>query len=234
MKYFQFIIFSAISIITGYGHHVNDNELPAQPHYTAEILLGNKQAFDPTSGWTEQQYTFTFHKPWNVNLNERHRFDKATNTHTFLLLKGDASFQQNSTTSPRCEMRVQNDYTSGMNQFEADYKVYKGSQHPIIMQVFGGTTSATAFNMKAYDENEGSFKHYDSKVLQTGIYDKWQHVNVIHNADSGKVMVYINKVLKGTFNDKGDATHYFKCGIYTTRSDTSKVEIRNIRFWVKK
>jgi hypothetical protein len=133
-------------------------------------------------------------------------------------------------TAPRSELRMKNDYTTGLHQFEADFYVVAGTDGPCVMQVFGGSAHATAFMLKAYG---GSLKHYDREVVLTDAYEKWLHLNVIHNADTGEVKAYIDNKLVGTFKDNGPATHYFKCGVYGPSSDRAESRFRNIKQWVK-
>jgi hypothetical protein len=133
-------------------------------------------------------------------------------------------------TAPRTELRMQNDYTSGMHQFEADFYVVTGTDGPCVMQVFGGSVHATAFMLKAYG---GSLKHYDRELVKANAYEKWMHLNVIHNADTGDVKAYIDGQLVGTFKDNGPGTHYFKCGVYGPTSARAESRFRNIKNWVK-
>ena len=54
-------------------------------------------------------------------------------------------------------------------------------------------------------------------VIKAMAYDTWWHLNVIHEANAsgiGKIKVYADGQLVGTFDDRGNATHYFKAGVY--------------------
>jgi hypothetical protein len=189
-----------------------------------------------TAGWTEKEFTFAIHKPYDLQVSDRYTFDKATGVHTLFVLKSDKAHQPNNTTAPRTEIRLQNDYTSGNHQFEADVMVVAGTDGPSVMQVFGGQTNATAFMLKASSPNGGTVRRYDNEVLKTMVYDKWFHLNVIHEAlpaGIGKVKVYIDGVSVGTFADRNTATHYFKCGVYGPASARAETRFRNIKYWVK-
>ena len=179
------------------------------------------------TNWEEYTFTYNIHKPWNLNLDERYSYDKDSQEHTFMILKDDEPFKEGDHTSPRCEMRIINDYTEGNQQFEADYYIYPGSDHPVIMQVFG---TSLAINIKAYNENGGTLKWFDTYNIKTNVYGKWIHLNVVHLFDERSIMVYIDGLKLGTFKVKEDApSYYFKCGVYTCISDTSKVKIKNIK-----
>jgi hypothetical protein len=184
-----------------------------------------------TAGWREMPFQFSIHKPYDLPESARHTFDAATNTHTFWVLNTDKPHDPPpNTTAPRTELRMQNDYTTGLHQFEADFFVAAGTDGPCVMQVFGGSAHATAFMLKAYG---GNLKHYNSEVVKTNAYEKWMHLNVIHNADSGEVKAYIDGQLVGTFKDNGPGTHYFKCGVYGPTSARAESRFRNIKHWVK-
>ena len=184
-----------------------------------------------TAGWREMPFTFAIHTPYDLPESARHSFDAATNTHTFWVLKTDKPHDPPpNMTAPRSELRMKNDYTTGMRQFEADFYVVAGTDGPCVMQVFGGSAHATAFMLKAYG---GSLKHYDREIVLTDAYEKWLHLNVIHNADTGEVKAYIDNKLVGTFKDNGPATHYFKCGVYGPTSARVESRFRNIKQWVK-
>jgi hypothetical protein len=190
----------------------------------------------PTTGWTQKSYTYSIHKPWNLSLSQRYRYDSATGTHYLWVYNTDEPHYQGSPTEPRCELRIQNDYKSGNHQFEADVYVVGGTHGTSIMQVFGGSTHATSIMLAAYNENGGTLKRYNNTVLKTGIYDKWFHLNVVHNALSsgtGTIKVYIDYVLVGTFPDDGTATHYFKAGVYHPQSSRAESRFKNIKYWVK-
>jgi hypothetical protein len=184
-----------------------------------------------TVGWREVPFEFSIHKPYDLPESARYSFDPATNTHTFWVLKTDKPHDPPpNMTAPRTELRMKNDYTTGLHQFEADFYVVKGTDGPCIMQVFGGSAHATAFMLKAYG---GNLKHYDRETVKTDAYEKWLHLNVIHDPASGEVKAYIDNQLVGTFKDNGPATHYFKCGVYGPNSDRAESRFRNIKQWVK-
>jgi hypothetical protein len=189
-----------------------------------------------TMGWTEKPFTFAIHKPYDLDVADRYRFDPATGVHTLFVLKSDKAHQPGNTTAPRTEIRLRNDYLSGNHQFEADVMVVAGTDGPSVMQVFGGQIHATAFMLKATSASGGTVRRYDNEVLKTNVYDKWFRLNVIHEAlpaGIGKVKVYIDNQHVGTFDDRDTATHYFKCGVYGPASERAETRFRNIRYWVK-
>jgi hypothetical protein len=191
-----------------------------------------------TAGWTEKPFTFALHTPYDLDPSARHSFDPATNTHTFWVMRGDKPHDPPpNMTAARSELRMQNDYKSGNHQFEADVYVVSGTTDSCVMQVFGGVTHATSIMLKAFPDNGGSVKRYDGPEVVKGMaYDRWWHLNVIHQANAGgigQIKVYADGQLIGTFDDRGNATHYFKCGVYGNGGARAESRIRNIKYWVK-
>lgn len=181
------------------------------------------------TGWVKRDFTYNIHKPWNVNVNERYSYNASTNEHRFWIYKDDEPFKQNDTTSPRCEMKINNNYTSGNHQFEADFYAVQGSDRPCVMQVWLG------FMMKISGTEEGgSYWWHQSKELKKNIYGKWVRVNIVHITSEGKIYIYIDNEFITSVNANINSDEvYFKCGVYTTRSDKSEVWIRNINYYVQ-
>jgi hypothetical protein len=202
------------------------NGLPTSGNQTALIAAA---AVDPTSGWTQTSYTYNIQTPWN--LSQASRYSYSGGEHRFWIYPGDACQFQGCTTGPRSELRMNNNYTSGKHQFEGDVYIVSGSAGTDIMQVFGGATNATAIMLKIHSAGSGTIKRYDNETLMTSAYNKWIHVNVQHDADNGKIYVYLDRTLKGTYADRGNATHYFKCGVYNISGSRSETRWKNVKYW---
>jgi hypothetical protein len=184
---------------------------------------------NPTSGWTQTSYTYGIQTPWNQPQSNRYSYSGGE--HRFWIYPGDACQFEGCSTGPRSELRMNNNYTSGKHQFEGDVYIVSGSAGTDIMQVFGGATNATAIMLKIHSASSGTIKRYDNETLMTSAYNKWIHVNVQHDADNGKIYVYLNSTLKGTYADRGNATHYFKCGAYNISGSRSETRWKNIKYW---
>jgi hypothetical protein len=184
---------------------------------------------NPTSGWTQTSYTYSIQSPWDLPRSDRYSYSGGE--HRFWIYSGDECQFEGCTTGPRCELRMNNNYTSGRHQFEGDVYIVSGSAGTDIMQVFGGATNATAIMLKIHSASGGTIKRYDNETLMTSAYNKWIHVNVQHDADNGKIYVYINSTLKGTYADRGNATHYFKCGVYNISGSRSETRWKNVKYW---
>jgi hypothetical protein len=150
-------------------------------------------------------------------------YDDSTGIETFRIIDSRSN---------RSEIRLQNNYTSGKRQFEGEVRTSPFTDGQSVMQVFGGATNATALQIRCHNDGNGTLKRYDGETFASGIYGVWTKVNVIHDADANKVTVFINGVSRGTFNDRGNATHYFKYGCYgTLRTASAMTEWRNVRIF---
>lgn len=186
--------------------------------------------------WIEKDYTYAIHSPWNLDQSERYSYNPSTREHRFWIFKDDEPHAETSTTSPRSEMRIKNEYTSGNHQFEADYYILEGSYRTSIMQVWLG------FQLMVREENGGTLYCWKNpeQPLMTGVYGKWIHMNIIHMMDEGdtetggRVYVYLDGNLATVVDaDITSDIIYFKCGVYVTNKK-SEVKIRNIKIYEQK
>ncbi len=70
---------------------------------------------------------------------------------------------------------------------------------------------------------------------RTNAIGKWWNLKMTCDTkDGGKIKIYADNVLVGTYDSRGPRDYYFKCGVYSRRnSDRSEVRFRNIKMWVK-
>eukprot|EP01018_Ginkgo_biloba_P036232 Gb_26348 [translate_table: standard] len=192
----------------------------------------------PTDGFVQQTLNdsnLAIQKPYDMQLSQRYNFTDGV--HHLWVYKGDKPFQRGSNTAPRTEIRITGyDYTSEVWQYEGDFYVPEGTSGVCIMQVFGGDIERkianTSLQLRVYD---GELKRYRNESVASEMYEKWFHLNVIHDADLGKVYVFINQERKLVANDRGKANHYFKCGVYAQDNPSDRMESRwkNIKIWKK-
>ncbi|GLJ48399.1 hypothetical protein SUGI_1021690 [Cryptomeria japonica] len=193
-----------------------------------------QQTGSPTDGFTQQNLTkanFEIQKPYDKEVSQRYSFIKGV--HSMWVYINDKPHFRGSKTRPRTEIGIKGyGYTSGVWQFEGEVYVPQGTTGVCVMQIFGGTQHATAFMLHVY---VGMLKRYDEQVVATDIYDRWIHVNVIHNADEGKVYVFVEEEEKLVVDDRGPAIHSFKFGVYTQTKSSSCMEARwrNVKVWRK-
>jgi hypothetical protein len=161
------------------------------------------------TGWTEYSPALTYDTPPNREM--RHTF--ADGVHHFWVLKSDPSTFPGRDSGPRSEARVQNEYSSGDRQLQADIKVETGSTYVSLVQIFGSGEPhrATAFMLWALGDG---FSFYNGPTFFHGIYDVYHRVNIIHTSATGKIDVYVDGAKLGSFVDRGPAAHYNKFGVY--------------------
>ncbi|CAL5204292.1 unnamed protein product [Lathyrus oleraceus] len=182
-------------------------------------------AVDPTQGFTQlplDNSNFQIQKPYDVSVNQRYAFTNGV--HKFWIYPTDKPFMSGSNTQPRTEIRITGyDYTSGIWQFEGYGYVPSGTSGVCIMQVFGGSSTATTSQLRVYD---GSLTYYRSPVLSANIYNRWFRVNAIHDVGANNVKIYIDGDLKYNGDGRGAGTHYFKIGVYVQNDPSGYMESR--------
>jgi hypothetical protein len=181
--------------------------------------------------WTEQPLKFIIQ--WPYDLKEGERYALKDGVHDFIVHRTDQPFQNGSSTLPRTEMRIENDYSSGLHMFEADVYVPAGTSDVSIMQIFGGSGGhASSLQLRVYD---GDLMRYHSDTVKSGIYDHWFHLNVLHDANNHKIAIYIDGAPALAVKDYEATSYYFKCGVYTQEGSSDKMEVlfKNIKIYSK-
>ena len=72
-------------------------------------------------------------------------------------------------------------------------------------------------------------------TIMTNAIGKWWNLKMTDDpAPGGKIKIYADNVLVGTYASRGPRAYYFKCGVYSRKnSDRSEVWYRNVKMWVK-
>lgn len=187
----------------------------------------------PTEGWTDSSWSYTVHKPYNLSLSSRFKYSNGV-WYTWVY-KTDQCFQDpcSSTDGKRTELRWNNNYTGGNHMMEASIYNRTGTHEATVLQIFGGATSATAYQVRSFTDNNGTYKRYGSEVLATGVNGVFKNIKLMHDATNGTVKAYVSDVLIRTDADRGDNTHYFKCGVYvgTISSTYSETRFNRLKYW---
>ena len=111
------------------------------------------------------------------------------------------------------------DYSTGVWQFEGYGFVPNGTSGATITQIHGAAHDSSTIILRIYN---GDMRYYSGDLVDTNMYDRWFRVNLIHDRNEGKVMVYIDGVKKFETNDRGPSDDfYFKCGVYAAPTDFS-------------
>jgi hypothetical protein len=196
------------------------------------VIAASLAGAAPTDGWSQSSFSYDIHKPYDQSVSARF---KITSGVSYLwVFSTDKPFQSSSTTLPRTEMRWKNSYTSGNKMFDSDLYVPSGTSSVCLMQVFGASQegAASAIMIRMYS---GTIKRYQSETIKTSAYNVWWNLKVAHDANGNMMRVWDNNSLKLTIADRGNATHYFKNGVYGQSGMSSRMESRwrNIKYWTK-
>jgi hypothetical protein len=172
------------------------------------------------SGWTQRSYSerLQYHHTGGPNIEQISpapgsfsdayvSYSKSGTLRTFVF---------KNTTAGRCEIRVNNDYTSGQHQFQG-YLTYQKPTQMLsdydgthVFQDFGAATHA-AWKMKVMRNGDFRSEH---NLLTTGAFGKTYRVNFVHNMGSHTIQVYLDGSKKVDGADEGGSSHYTKFGLY--------------------
>jgi hypothetical protein len=195
----------------------------------AMTLPGPKDPAIPPigDGWKELFPTYKVDQPPGQS-----RYTLTDGEFHMWLFNTDASTYPGRDSGPRSELHIRNNYTTGQAQYQADIKIDPNCSGASVMQVFGGSSSATSFMAWVTGNN---LTHYGAETIVPNIRGRYFRLNVTHDTASRDVVVYIDGQKKATYQDHGAATHYFKCGIYHQRNMTARCDIwfKNIRVFAK-
>jgi hypothetical protein len=167
-------------------------------------------------GWIEIFPTYKMDQPPGQN---RHTITDGE-FHLWLF-NNDASTYPGRDSGPRSELHIRNNYSSGQAQYQADIKIDTNCSGVSVMQVFGGSSTATGFMAFVTGNN---LTHYSSEVIVPNIRGRWFRLNVLHDTATRQVQVYVDGQRRAAFQDHGPATHYFKCGLYHQRNMTARCD----------
>ena len=184
-----------------------------------------------TYGWKEVPFKFEVQHPYDLDLKERYKFDSTNNTHDFWVFFTDKPHAPppNKTTA-RTEMRLET-FTTGEHMFDADVKVQPGT-FACIGQVFDEAHGPITMLIAHPD---GKVTIGNSTVIKTNAIGNWWNLKMSNDpAEGGKIRIYADNVLVGTYKSRGPRAYYFKCGVYSRKnSERSEALFRNIKMWVK-
>lgn len=183
-----------------------------------------------TNGWKEVPFKYEIQHPYDLKTADRYRFDPTNNVHDFRVYFSDKPHAPppNRTTA-RTEMRLET-YRAGEHMFEADVNVSPGT-FACVAQVFDAQHGPVTM-LIAHPDGTLTVGH---SVVATNVIGRWWNLKVVNDpSPGGKVRVYVDNALAGTYNSRGPRDYYFKCGVYSREnSDRSEALFRNIRMWVK-
>jgi hypothetical protein len=163
------------------------------------------------TGWTEYFPQWIYHVPPNADgYGERYTYQDGV-FHLWVLDTDQSTFPGNDS-GPRSEVRVQNDYTSGSRQFQADVRVVSGAEKVGIWQLF---FRPYPWMVRVYD---GEFRQYgNGSTFATVPFDTTHRFNAIHSTATRTLEIYLDgvQVLRTTLGaSDGSVPFYNKFGVY--------------------
>jgi hypothetical protein len=184
------------------------------------------------SGWSQYSPSKSYHG----GVSQSQRYSISGSTEHFWVFNTDPHFSSNDS-GPRSEWKVNNDYSSGSQQFQGNFNCESGENNFTVFQIFGnGTSGATAIQLQMRSGN-GTLRRYNSEVIATGCWGVYKRINVIHYTSTGKIETWVNGSAssKQVFDDGGHTSHYFKYGTYNTPSGTSRTGCywQSVKFFKK-
>ncbi len=207
------------------------------PSATAQIGPGPWQRFDDnafiqwqnarTSQYTQSEYQGSATREGSV-----YSYDPVTKIERFVL---------NDWTYGRIEYRG-NTYSSGVVQFEGDFRVSdEGTDDTNIMQCFHAVLlrwfkrDGGALRYLSASDFNGTSAEFRKDILTNG-RGKWNRVNLIHNASTNRIDVYVNGAHVIVDQRSGDLSQFWiKYGLYGSNgiNDTvdETIEWRDVRVY---
>ena len=196
----------------------------------AESTNNATATIDLTHGWKEMPFKYQVQHPYDLDLKERYKFDATNNIHDFWVFFSDKPHAPPpNTTTARTEMRIES-FTNGEHMFSGDVNVQPGT-FACIAQVFDEAHGPVTMVI-AHPDGTVTIGH---DTIKTNAIGHWWNLKMTDDpASGGKIKIYADNVLMGTYASRGPRAYYFKCGVYSRKnSERSEAWYRNVKMFVK-
>jgi hypothetical protein len=184
-----------------------------------------------TDGWKQVPFTFQIQHPYDLKPSDRYEFDPTNHVHHFWVYFTDKPHAPppNQTTA-RTEMRLET-FSTGERMFDGDVYISPGT-FACIAQVFDAKHGPMQM---IFAHPDGRVTMRDKDLIVTNAIGRWWNLTLTNDTkDGGKVKIYADDVLVGTYDSRGPREYYFKCGVYSRKdSGRSEVRYRNLKVWLK-
>ncbi|HTB85013.1 MAG TPA: polysaccharide lyase family 7 protein [Candidatus Sulfotelmatobacter sp.] len=192
---------------------------------------------DPTGGWKQVAFKYEIQHPYDLPAPDRYDFDATNNIHHFWIYYTDKPHSPPpNRTNARSEMRLET-YNEGERMFDGDLNISAGT-YACIGQVFDAAHGPVAM-LIAHPDGTVTVSLHDSPgvhdMILTNAIGRWWNLKMQNDTrDGGKINIYVDNVLAGTYASRGPREYYFKCGVYAREgSGRSEVLYRNIKMWAR-
>jgi hypothetical protein len=190
-----------------------------------------------TTGWKQVPFTFEIQHPYDLKTSDRYAYDPKDDIHDFWVYFIDKPHAPppNKTTA-RTEMRLES-FSEGEHMFDGDLNISPGT-FACIAQVFDAAHGPVVM-LIAHPDGRVTISLHDANklndVIETNAIGRWWNLKMTNDPKvGGKIKIYADNVLVGTYNSRGPREYYFKCGVYSREnSERSEVRYRNIKLWTK-
>jgi hypothetical protein len=184
-----------------------------------------------TDGWKPVPFKYDVQHPYDLKLSDRYEFDPTNNIHHFWVFFTDKPHAPppNQTTA-RTEMKLES-FSTNEYMFDGDVNITPGT-FACIAQVFDAKHGPVTMIIAHPD---GTVTAGNRGLIATNAIGHWWNLKLTADTSAGgKIRVYVDNVLAGTYNCRGPREYYFKCGVYSRKdSDRSDVRYRDLKMWVK-
>ena len=153
-----------------------------------------------TDGWKQIPFTFQIQHPYDLRTADRYDFDATNNTHHFWVFFTDKPHAPppNKTTA-RTEMRLQT-YSTNEYMFDGDVYICPGT-FACIGQVFDAKHGPMQMIL-AHPDGKVTMRGTD--LVMTNAIGRWWNLKMSNDTkDGGKVKIYADNLLVGTYDSRG-------------------------------
>gem|GEM_PF-1252525 len=134
----------------------------------------------------------------------------------------------------RAEVRVWNDYNTGIHQFEGYLKVTRLDGTSINLKQTFLSGNGAWFLCTVDKAMHGTLRdHKDKNILATNVLGRTVRLNTIHDMNTGKFHVYVDGILKLTKTSDIGVSFNDKYGAYRSTSGYGPISVEwtRVHFW---
>lgn len=188
------------------------------------------------TGFVPQPLRLDIQHPYDLKLEERYSYDKATDTHDLWVLGTDKPHAHPpNKTEPRTEIRFEDTYKpgSGLHMMDCDMFITPGTW-ACISQVFGTGPMC----ILVVHTNGTIIDLYTDQVIAENMNGKWFHWTIIHDPSAtgpGAIKVYVDgKLASDKISGRKQASYYLKIGVYSRKGSTrNEIKVRHLQYLIK-